>query len=225
MKALFTLMFSVALSLAASVTANTYTTITALKADSLIKAHQAASDLVILDVRTFADFTAERIDKSINLDYFATDFTQSLAKLDKNKVYLVYCASGNRSNATMNKMRDLNFRTVFNLQGGLPAWKAAGLPTVRGAGSGTDESKIPAFLVKLYPNPVTDLSVLEIDGYFEGEVTVELLSSIGSLVLRKKLASGSVLTINGHNLSGGLYFYRVILPGKIVRSGKFQVGR
>jgi rhodanese-related sulfurtransferase len=224
MKALFTLMLVVALSLATSVTANTYTSITAQQADSLIKAHQAAGNLVILDVRQSDAFTAERIDKAINLDYFAMDFAQALAKLDKNKVYLVYCASGTRSNATMNKMRDLNFKTVFNMLGGLPAWKAAGLPTVKGAGSGVDTESLPAITVKLYPNPVTDLSVLEIEGDFDGEATVEFLNSIGSVVLRKKIPSNSLLTINGRNLSAGLYFYRVILSGKIVRSGKFQVG-
>lgn len=217
------LLLAAAMSLGVTVSANTYLTITAAQADTLIRNHQAGVDLIILDVRTAADYITERIDKARNIDYWVAGFNDSLAKLDRNKIYFVYCSSGGRSNATMNKMRDLNFKTVYNLKDGFPAWKAAGFPTVKGSGSGVSPEEIPPILVRLFPNPVSEQAFLEIVGFYQGETTVEILNSIGSTVLRKKLVSDHFMMINARELSPGFYFYRVILPGQILRSGKFQV--
>jgi rhodanese-related sulfurtransferase len=223
MKSLHFLLLAAAMSLGVTVSANTYLTITALQGDTLIKNHLVGVDLIILDVRTATEFVNERIDKARNINYYGAGFNDSLAKLDKNKIYFVYCASGARSNATMNKMRDLNFKMVYNLKDGLPAWKAAGLPTVKGSGSGISPEEVPPILVRVYPNPVSDQAFLEIVGFYQGETTVEILNSIGSTVLRKKLDSDHFMMINARELSPGFYFYRVILPGQILRSGKFQV--
>jgi rhodanese-related sulfurtransferase len=223
MKSLHLLLLAAAIGLGFNVSANTYLTITALQGDTLIKNHQVGADLVILDVRTATEFFTERIDKAKNLDYWSAAFNDSLAKLDRNKIYFVYCASGGRSNATMNKMRDLNFKTVYNLKDGFPAWKAAGLPTVKGSGAGISPEEIPPILIRFYPNPVSDHAFLEIVGFYQGETTVEILNSIGSTVMRKKLVTDHFMMINARDLSPGFYFYRVILPGQILRSGKFQV--
>ena len=202
-----------------------YKTITALQADTLIKNHKVGTDLIILDVRTAAEFTAERIDKAINLDYYAAYFNDSLSKLDKTKIYLVYCASGSRSNSAMNKMKALNFDLVYNLSGGLPAWKAAGLPTIKGSGSGLDYFVVYNVNVRFYPNPVSDYSMLEVDGYYQGDMEIEIINALGGIVQKEKLSYKKSLIINGYLMSPGLYFYRAILPGKFVRTGKFQVVR
>lgn len=202
-----------------------YKTITAQQADTLVKNHRVGVDLIILDVRIPAEFTAERIDKAKNLDYYAAYFNDSLSKLDKTKIYFVYCGSGTRSTATMNKMQALNFSVVYNLSGGLPAWKAAGLPTIKGSGSGVDLEVIYNVNVKLYPNPVTDLTTLEIEGYYEGDLEVEIINALGGIVQQEKLYQKKTIIISGRSLSPGLYFYRTILPGKFVKTGKFQVVR
>jgi rhodanese-related sulfurtransferase len=200
-------------------------TISTAQADTLIKNHQAYSDLVILDVRTSAEFIAERIENAINLDVNGTYFNDSLDKLDKNRIYFVYCGSNTRSPVACNKMIAKNFKLVYDLQGGQNAWKAAGYPTVKGAGSGIGHTMISSLMVKIYPNPVVDLSTLEIDGFLEGEVKIEILNALGSLVLSQKMVPGRAITLNGNELSPGLYFYRLIPPLNQVKSGRFQVAR
>ena len=39
-------------------------------------------------------------------------------KLDKNKVYLIYCASGSRSGNAHDTMRSQGFHEVYNMLGG-----------------------------------------------------------------------------------------------------------
>lgn len=202
-----------------------YKNITVAQADTLIKSHQGLPDLIILDVRTSAEFIAERIEKSKNLDVNSVTFQDSIDKLDKNKIYLVYCSAGSRSPGACRKMQDKNFKSVYNMQGGISAWKSANYPTLKGSGTGIDSNLVSSLMVKIYPNPVVDLSTLEVDGFLEGEVKIEILNSLGSLVLSQKMVPGRPITLNGRDLSPGLYFYRLVLPQNQVKSGRFQVAR
>jgi len=204
---------------------NIYKTINAIQADTLIRNHQGSSDLIIIDVRTSGEFINERIENSRNLDVNSSYFNDSLDKLDKSKIYLIYCASGSRTAIALSRMQAKSFKVVYSLQGGIAAWKAAGFPTIKGAGTGMDNVMISALIVKIYPNPVTDLSTLEIDGFLEGEVKIEILNALGSLVLSRKMVPGRSITLNARELSPGLYFYRLVLPQNQVKSGRFQVAR
>lgn len=81
---------------------------------------------VVLDVRTKKEFEAGHIPGATNLDVNAPDFEQQVSKLDKNKTYLVHCAAGRRSLKAANKMAELKFRNLVNLEGGYTAWEKAG---------------------------------------------------------------------------------------------------
>jgi phage shock protein E len=83
---------------------------------------------VVLDVRTDKEFQAGHIAGALNLDVTAADFEQKAAALDKNKTYLVHCASGIRSERACKKMTQLDFPRLYNLPGGFKAWVAAGEP-------------------------------------------------------------------------------------------------
>ncbi len=200
-----------------------YKTISAVQADTLIKNHATANDVIILDVRTSGEFITGWIDKAKNYDVNAAWFNDSIDKLDKNKIYLVYCAGGSRSPGACNKMLAKNIKTIYNMSGGISAWKAAGFPVVKS--SGIDINAINALQVKIYPNPVVDLSTLEINGFMEGEVKIEILNALGSVVMSRKMVPGSAITLNGRELSPGFYFYRLVLPQNQVKSGRFQVAR
>lgn len=225
MRFYFAAILTILLGTATVAQGTTYKTITAVQADTLIKNHLASADFVILDVRTSGEFVNVRLDKSKNLDVNTSYFTDSIDKLDKNKIYLVYCASGSRSPGACNKLIARNFKNVYNMGGGINAWKSAGFPTVKGSGTGVDYDLISSLIVKIYPNPVVDLSTLEIDGFIEGEVKLEILNALGSLVLSQKMVPGRAITLNGRELSPGLYFYRLVLPQNQVKSGRFQVAR
>lgn len=92
-----------------------------MKIDSLPQA-------VIIDLRTIDEVKGGIISSAIVLDYFAIDFENSVAKLDKNKTYLLYCAGGGRSGETKELMEKLGFRQVYNLESGFNGWKKQKMP-------------------------------------------------------------------------------------------------
>jgi rhodanese-related sulfurtransferase len=42
--------------------------------------------------------------------------------LDKEKTYFVYCQTGVRSATAMSIMKNIGYKKVFNLEGGIKAW-------------------------------------------------------------------------------------------------------
>ena len=88
-------------------------------------------NFVILDVRTPEEFSGEYIGNAVNLDYYSNTFKNDLDKLNKNKTYLIYCRSGRRSENALNIMKDLDFKEVYNVLGGIIKWKSEGLPAIK----------------------------------------------------------------------------------------------
>lgn len=86
---------------------------------------------VLLDVRTPKEFQAERIEGAVMVDYLSPAFRDEMAKLDREKTYLVYCRTGNRTKGALKVMRELGFRNVSVLADGITSWKEAGFPTGR----------------------------------------------------------------------------------------------
>ncbi|MBI4327767.1 MAG: rhodanese-like domain-containing protein [Chloroflexi bacterium] len=86
---------------------------------------------VVLDVRTPKEYAAGHIAGALNIDWNAPDFSQKIAGLGKDKVYLIHCAVGGRSAKACDKMAPLNFQNLYNLEGGFKAWEKAGKPVVK----------------------------------------------------------------------------------------------
>ena len=102
--------------------------LTAIQSDSLIKANDLNPNFIILDVRTPGEYIPQHLEGAINRNYYV-DFDAELDNLDKKKKYLIHCASGNRSGGAFNKMKAKKFKEVYNMQGGINAWKSISLPT------------------------------------------------------------------------------------------------
>lgn len=88
----------------------------------------APDGLVVLDVRTLDEFNGGHIADATMLDFYAAEFQDRLAGLDRDTPYFVYCRSGNRSGTTRDLMRHLGFTEVYELDGGINSWVGAGLP-------------------------------------------------------------------------------------------------
>ena len=88
----------------------------------------ASKKVVILDVRSAAEYAHGHIAGSTNLDFHGRNFREKLEKLDKNQPYLVHCAVGMRSAQACKIMGQLEFNTLYDLKGGLTAWEKAGQP-------------------------------------------------------------------------------------------------
>ncbi|EKV57747.1 rhodanese domain-containing protein [Brachyspira hampsonii 30446] len=75
-----------------------------------------STNLVLLDVRTAEEYMGGSAPNSINIDVLNTDFKSKIDLLDKNKEYIVYCRSGNRSSIASSIMATNGFLHVYNLQ-------------------------------------------------------------------------------------------------------------
>ena len=102
--------------------------ITPQESFSLIQENQGKPDFVIIDVRTPEEFAEGHIENAINIDYYSDAFRDNINQLDKNKTYLIYCRSGNRSGKALDIMEELDFLEAYNILGGITAWQAEGLP-------------------------------------------------------------------------------------------------
>ena len=98
------------------------------QAREMIGRHAGEADFVILDVRTPGEFRSERIDGAVLVDYNSGNFRSELRALDREKTYLVYCRTGNRSGGAVRAMKEEGFRNVYHLDGGIVNWKEAGFP-------------------------------------------------------------------------------------------------
>jgi len=103
--------------------------ITAQEAFSRIQDNTNNPDFVILDVRTPEEFNEGHVENAVNLNFNSDTFRDGLDQLDRDKTYLIYCRSGNRSGRALEVMIALDFREVYDMSGGIIEWEAEGLPT------------------------------------------------------------------------------------------------
>lgn len=88
-------------------------------------------DVVVVDVRTPAEYASGHLPNAVNIDVESPTFSSQIAKLDPNAEYAVYCRSGNRSQTAVAQMSDAGLTQTSELDGGILAWQAQGLPIVR----------------------------------------------------------------------------------------------
>ena len=81
----------------------------------------------VIDVREFPEYAAGAI-KGSRLVPLST-VEQEAANWNKTEPVLLVCRSGQRAAQAAETLERLGFQSVNVLQGGLEAWKAAGLPT------------------------------------------------------------------------------------------------
>lgn len=94
----------------------------------------AAEEVTVIDIRTPEEIAAGKVTPdALELDYYAADFDERLAALDRDARYAIYCRSGSRTGATLERMRALGFENVVDLAGGKQAWERSGRPLVAGS--------------------------------------------------------------------------------------------
>ena len=86
----------------------------------------AENSPTIIDVRTQEEFAAGYISGATLIDISSPVFADAISALDRSATYFVYCRSGNRSATATSKMIELGFTSVFELDGGIVSWAAAG---------------------------------------------------------------------------------------------------
>lgn len=91
-------------------------------------------EVLLLDVRTEAEHRDRHIPGTDAL-IPVQELESRLKELEpqKGKPILVYCRSGNRSLVAAELLKKQGFQDVTDLEGGILAWTAKGLPTAAGA--------------------------------------------------------------------------------------------
>ena len=81
-------------------------------------------DVQLIDVRTPEEFREGHLEKAINIDITADNFDTKVATLNKEKPIMVYCKSGGRSARASARLKDLGFKNITDLDGGIMNWKS-----------------------------------------------------------------------------------------------------
>lgn len=100
-----------------------------LRPEDFQKKLKTTENAVLIDVRTPGEVQQGTIPGAVVIDYNSPNFKKEISKLDKNKTYFLYCASGGRSGKTANLMEELGFKKIYNLMGGITSWEDEGMPT------------------------------------------------------------------------------------------------
>ena len=76
----------------------------------------------IIDLRTDEEFSKGSIKYSYNIDFQKREFIDNLNSLDKEKSYIIYCQSGNRSEKASLIMKSLGFKLIYHYKQGYQDW-------------------------------------------------------------------------------------------------------
>lgn len=84
-------------------------------------------DVIVLDVRTPAEFEMGHIAGAKNVNFLDDDFAKMIAEFH-GKPVVIHCAAGNRSARAVQSLKEKDFVTIYHLTGGYKAWVDAGKP-------------------------------------------------------------------------------------------------
>lgn len=103
----------------------------AIQASKMVIGPNVEKRPTIIDIRTLGEFKEGHLASAIHIDFLEENFADTIQKLNRDTPYLVHCQSGGRSSNSLALWKKLGFTKIYHLDGGLLAWKKAGLPIVK----------------------------------------------------------------------------------------------
>lgn len=104
-----------------------------LKPEAYKAALTEKTDEILVDVRTPGEYESGHLKGALNIDWNNSNFNDQVTKLDKNKPVFVYCKSGGRSGAAAQALKEMGFKEVYDMDGGITSWNKQGLETTKDA--------------------------------------------------------------------------------------------
>jgi len=101
-----------------------------ISAQDLKKMMDAGEKFVLLDVRTAKEVAAVKINAD-DMPYYprgVVEFYFTKKYTDTNAKIVVYCKAGARGALVTNRLKELGYKNVYNLTGGIKGWMKAGYP-------------------------------------------------------------------------------------------------
>lgn len=155
---------------------------------------QKTPDALILDVRTPEEYAKGHLPKARNIDWYNEDFMQQVSGYIKSRPVYVYCLSGARSAAAADKLRSAGFNEVYNMEGGIVKWRAAGLPQTMDAVAATTGMDKAAYMQLL----VSEKQVL-IDFYADWCGPCKEMAPYLEALKTERAADLQIIRINADN--------------------------
>jgi thioredoxin len=90
----------------------------------------AADTAQVVDVRTPGEYQGGFIKHARNIDQEEKSFVKQMQAYDKSKPVYIYCLSGGRSGNAAKRLAEAGFTQIFNLDGGIMAWRNEAKPLV-----------------------------------------------------------------------------------------------
>ncbi len=88
--------------------------------------YKATENAILLDVRTTEEVADGKIAHAENI-VWDDSFGEKLSNLEHKPIF-IYCGSGIRSAKAAAVLKEKGYTDIYELDGGMKAWKAAGLP-------------------------------------------------------------------------------------------------
>jgi phage shock protein E len=104
--------------------------LSARQAETLLAQNSDNPDFVVLDIRTAREYAQGHIPRAVLLDYYDPTFKAGLQRLDRDKIYFIYCRSGNRSGRALKLIEPLGFKKIYHLENGIIDWRRQNLRVV-----------------------------------------------------------------------------------------------
>ena len=200
-----------------SCTAQTKTNLTADEFEKAV----AKDSVQILDVRTPGEYAGGHIKNTLLANWNdATEFERRISYVDKNKPVYVYCLAGGRSAAAAAKMRAMGFKNVYELQGGINAWKAGNKNL-----EGVSTAKMP-FSLEAFNAAINSSKTVLVDFGAEWCPPCKKMEPVLQSLQKNNAGKFSLVKVDGGNDEAILKEYKVTqLPVFIIFKDGKQVWR
>lgn len=100
-----------------------------------VEAELTSTDVVLIDIRETEELIQNgRIENAVHaprgmIEFYADpSLPYHKPEFDKSKRIILHCASGGRSALAVATLKQMGYQNVAHLDGGIKAWKDAGLP-------------------------------------------------------------------------------------------------
>lgn len=101
-----------------------------ISAAELHEQRESGAAPVVIDVRTAEEYATGHIPGALNVPF--DQVAERISEIDAPHGVALYCMVGPRARKGESALRAVGYESVFHLEGGLAAWKAAGLPVEDG---------------------------------------------------------------------------------------------
>jgi len=90
-----------------------------------------SNDYVLLDLSKAFRYRDGHIKGAISVEFHPKTFKEEINRIDREKTVIIYCGTGKKTEKAKVVMKEMGFKKLIVIEGGLRAWKEVGLNVYR----------------------------------------------------------------------------------------------